>query len=126
MARAKSTSSKGRASKTQTAGDLTGVTNASPVVATEAVAPAIQPAATQTEAKLEPKDAKLEIRPEAKMFEVRKTDPRKTVVPINLEEEIRRRAYELYLQRGSGSGNEAEDWANAEREIMQRYRQHSA
>ena len=64
--------------------------------------------------------------PGNKMFEVRKPEPRKNVIPINLEEEIRRRAYELFVQRQPGSGSEAEDWLNAEREVMQRYHQQSA
>ena len=63
---------------------------------------------------------------EGRKFEVMKTESRKNVVPINLDDEIRRRAYELYQQRGSASGSEAEDWLNAEREIRQRYRQQSA
>ena len=58
--------------------------------------------------------------------EVMKTDPRKNLVPINLEDEIRRRAYEIYEQRGASSGSEAEDWLTAEREVRQRYRQQSA
>lgn len=58
--------------------------------------------------------------------EVTKTDSRKNLVPINLEDEIRRRAYELYEQRGAGSGNEADDWFTAEREVQQRYRQQTA
>jgi Protein of unknown function (DUF2934) len=45
------------------------------------------------------------------------------VVPINLEEEIRRRAYELSEQRGFVPGHENEDWLNAEREITTRYHQ---
>jgi hypothetical protein len=32
-------------------------------------------------------------------------------------EEIRLRAYEIYLERGSLSGNELDDWLQAEREI---------
>ena len=64
--------------------------------------------------------------PEPRKFEIRKSEPRKNVVPINLEEEIRRRAYELYQQREPNTGNEAEDWLNAEREVMQRYHQQSA
>jgi len=48
------------------------------------------------------------------------------VVPINVEEEIRRRAYELYERRGHSSGHETDDWLVAEKEVMQRYRQHSA
>jgi hypothetical protein len=45
-------------------------------------------------------------------------------VPVNLEEEIRRRAYELYLERrataGCESGDENQDWLVAEREIRSR------
>jgi Protein of unknown function (DUF2934) len=58
--------------------------------------------------------------------EVMKTDSRKNLVPINLEDEIRRRAYEIYEQRGVGSGTEADDWFTAEREVRQRYRQQTA
>jgi hypothetical protein len=45
------------------------------------------------------------------------------VVPVNLEEEIRHRAYELYLQRRAvaGNGDENQDWLMAEREIRSRY-----
>ena len=32
-------------------------------------------------------------------------------------EEIRLRAYEIYLERGSLSGNELDDWLQAEREL---------
>lgn len=43
---------------------------------------------------------------------------------INLEEEIRRRAYELYLQRaatvGNGNGDQNQDWLIAEREVRSR------
>ncbi len=46
-------------------------------------------------------------------------------VPVNLEEEIRRRAYELYLQRaaaaGNGNGDENQDWLIAEREVRSRH-----
>jgi hypothetical protein len=51
--------------------------------------------------------------------------PAANLVPGNLEEEIRRRAYELFLQRqatGSGeNGDENLDWLTAEREIRSRY-----
>lgn len=74
--------------------------------------------------------AEVKIASEPRKLEVVKTEPRKVVpinlLPINLEEEIRRRAYELYLQRGPASGSEAEDWLTAEREVRQRYRQQSA
>lgn len=45
----------------------------------------------------------------------------------NVEEEIRRRAYELYLQRratagnDNGNGDENQDWFVAEREILSRH-----
>ncbi len=46
-------------------------------------------------------------------------------VPVNLEEEIRQRAYELYLQRAAaasnGNGDENQDWLIAEREIRSRH-----
>lgn len=48
-------------------------------------------------------------------------EPRKNLVPINLEEEIRRRAYEIYVERGSTPGDESEDWLTAEREVLSRY-----
>ncbi len=57
---------------------------------------------------------------------VAKTDARATVIPVDLEDEIRRRAYELSERRGFTSGHEAEDWLAAESEVLQRYRQHSA
>jgi len=48
-------------------------------------------------------------------------------VPSNLDEEIRRRAYELYLQRqataggANANGDENQDWLMAENEIRSRY-----
>ena len=35
------------------------------------------------------------------------------------EEDIRRRAYEIYLERGEEPGRDVEDWLQAERELMQ-------
>lgn len=52
-------------------------------------------------------------------------EPKKNVFPINLEDEIRRRAYEICEQRGFVGGDEREDWLQAEREVLARYR-HSA
>jgi hypothetical protein len=40
---------------------------------------------------------------------------------IDLESEIRRRAYELYEERGRTPGHESDDWVVAEREIVARY-----
>lgn len=47
-------------------------------------------------------------------------------IPINVEEEIRYRAYQLFEQRGFAHGSDYEDWLNAEREILARYRQQTA
>lgn len=38
--------------------------------------------------------------------------------PVELEATIRRRAYEIYEQRGRVDGFELEDWAQAETEIL--------
>lgn len=38
-----------------------------------------------------------------------------------IEEEIRRRAYEIYEARGRQDGMDQEDWAQAEEEVMARY-----
>jgi hypothetical protein len=59
---------------------------------------------------------------DASKRQVTKTDSRASVVPINLEDEIRRRAYELSQRRGFASGHETEDWLRAENEVLQRYR----
>jgi hypothetical protein len=58
--------------------------------------------------------------------EIVKTDSRATLLPINLEEEVRRLAYLLAERRGFEPGHEAEDWFAAEREVRQRYHQQSA
>jgi len=42
-------------------------------------------------------------------------EPQSETLP--LEERIRRRAYELYVQRGNQSGSELDDWLRAEEEI---------
>jgi hypothetical protein len=66
--------------------------------------------------------------PEPRKLEMVKTEPRKNVVvPIKMEDEVRRRAYEIFVERGGKPGNQAEDWLAAEREVRQRYqKQHSA
>ena len=55
--------------------------------------------------------------------EVRRTaqDARKNIVPINMDEEIRRRAYELWEENGRESGRDEEYWLSAEREVLGRY-----
>ncbi len=43
------------------------------------------------------------------------------VMPMNstMEENIRRRAYQLYEQRGCESGHDIEDWLRAEAELRE-------
>jgi len=85
-------------------------------------APAVMAGTTPAEAAAELKAARA-----PRKMEVVKSEPRKNIViPIKLEDEIRRRAYELYLQRGTKSGSEAEDWLTAEREVRGRYQQQRA
>jgi hypothetical protein len=43
-----------------------------------------------------------------------------------MNELIRLRAYELYERRGRGDGFEAQDWLQAEEEIMEQYRKRTA
>ena len=67
--------------------------------------------------------------PELKEIKRTLSEVRQNVVPINLDEEIRRSAYELWEQCGHESGHENEHWFIAEQEITARYhvqRQHSA
>lgn len=56
--------------------------------------------------------------------EIVKTESRSNLVPISLENEIRKLAYLLSERRGFEPGHEAEDWLNAEREVLDRYHQH--
>jgi hypothetical protein len=49
-----------------------------------------------------------------------------SVLPTNIDDEIRRRAYELFLKRGTASGSAAQDWITAEKEVLQRYHRQSA
>jgi hypothetical protein len=44
--------------------------------------------------------------------------PEPPIETLSLEEQIRRRAYELYLRRGRQSGLELDDWLQAEEEIL--------
>ena len=45
---------------------------------------------------------------------------------VNLDEEIRRRAYELFLQRNGAPGDPNADWLIAEREVRTRYANNQA
>ena len=59
--------------------------------------------------------------PAPKPFEVKKNKS-----TLNLEEEIRVRAYQLYEERGYTPGHEDEDWLVAEQEILNRNDQQRA
>jgi len=50
----------------------------------------------------------------------RATQSPKTIV--ELEETVRRRAYEIYEQRGMADGSEVEDWLEAEAELLETQR----
>ena len=56
---------------------------------------------------------------------VNETYPSATVHP-GFEEEIRRRAYELYEERGRQDGLHQEDWERAQTEVLSRYQKESA
>jgi len=55
--------------------------------------------------------------------EIVKTESRSNLVPINLEDEVRRLAYLMSERRGFVPGHETEDWLAAEHEIRERYHQ---
>ena len=44
-------------------------------------------------------------------------EERERLLHSTREQEIRNRAYEIYMQRGAQSGYELEDWLQAEREL---------
>ena len=50
----------------------------------------------------------------------------RTALEENSEEQVRRRAYELYKARGRGDGHDLEDWLEAEAEISSRSRAEAA
>jgi len=52
---------------------------------------------------------------------VRKNIGSASPTPIDLEVQIRQRAYEIYEERGRTPGREHEDWIQAEREVHARY-----
>jgi hypothetical protein len=59
--------------------------------------------------------------PEAtSMPSIRKKVGATTPTPIDLEEQIRLRAYEIWEENGRLAGTEEEDWKKAEREIQAR------
>lgn len=102
-----------------------------PAVASTTTQPTVtdaNPAPTQTVSAAIPatEPRKTEIKKPARKPEIVRSEPRASVVPINLEDEIRRLAYLLAERRGFEPGHEAEDWLTAEHEVRQRYHQQSA
>jgi hypothetical protein len=53
-----------------------------------------------------------------KKSQAKTTDANRSEPGIDLEQEIRCRAYELYEWRGREDGHEVEDWLQAEAELM--------
>lgn len=48
------------------------------------------------------------------------TETRATESPMDLQEQVRRRAFELYELRGREDGHDLDDWLQAESEFVQR------
>ncbi len=82
--------------------------------------PSTQPAATQVASVIP-----MEVRKNGKPANEAPANVFVNLGSANLEEEIRRRAYELYLERrataggDNGKGDENQDWLIAEREIRE-------
>ena len=47
------------------------------------------------------------------------TETRATEFPVDIQEQVRRRAFELYEQRGREGGHDLDDWLQAESELVQ-------
>jgi hypothetical protein len=131
MARSKSTSG-GKSGRSNINKEQTSTGSPANIPDENAVTAKTTPAEVAAEVKTtpEPKSGPEPKSVEPRKLEMVKNEPRKNVVPINrapinlpvnLEDEIRRRAYEIYLERGTAAGSEAEDWLAAEREVRQRY-----
>ena len=47
------------------------------------------------------------------------TETRATESPVDIQEQVRRRAFEQYEQRGREGGHDLDDWLQAESELVQ-------
>ena len=101
-------------------------TTASPVPTVSATAPGPIVQAVPTPETQQTNTKKTEAKKVAGKPEIVRSEPRTNLVPINIDDEIRRLAYLLSERRGFEPGHEAEDWVAAEREVRQRYHQQSA
>ncbi|MBI3314813.1 MAG: DUF2934 domain-containing protein [Candidatus Omnitrophica bacterium] len=52
-------------------------------------------------------------------FETQKTTPDAQMAPEEIQDAIRLKAYELYMQRGCQNGNDLQDWLAAEQLVLQ-------
>ena len=66
-----------------------------------------------------------EQQPAHQRFQVSGNGPVHTA-PVRMQEEVRRRAYEIYQDRGMAPGSDLEDWLQAEEEILQNRRMQRA
>ena len=48
------------------------------------------------------------------------TETRATESPVDIQEQVRRRAFDLYEQRGREDGHDLDDWLLAESELVQK------
>lgn len=72
-------------------------------------------------AKAENTEMKSTVNKSTRKPEIVKTESRSNLVPINMEDEIRRLAYLMSERRGFEPGHETEDWLAAEHEVLERY-----
>jgi hypothetical protein len=49
------------------------------------------------------------------------TDRKLQAVELEIQEQIRIRAYELFVERGRHEGHDREDWERAEAEVLSKY-----
>ncbi len=52
-------------------------------------------------------------------FETQKITPNAPLAPEQIQDAIRLKAYELYMQRGCQNGNDFQDWLAAEQLVLQ-------
>lgn len=52
-------------------------------------------------------------------FETQKITPNAQLAPEQIQDTIRLKAYELYMQRGCQNGNDLQDWLAAEQLVLQ-------
>lgn len=58
--------------------------------------------------------------PQTSEIDAQAAEPRDAIAPDDAQEEIRIRAYELYLSRGGANGDDLSDWLEAERLVRSR------